>query len=233
MLECFGTSQKISCIIFLNVILSIGRSGSGKSCASQQVVSKHFAANRKSQQSADMPFMYKLLDCSTVNMLVNDLAPFCRTHDLQLPSMSMSIQNPTWEILLELFQELNNPKFAHVVKIFILDDVEHLNNNNGVLRYLNEICRRLSSNGEKIHSDKWKIIVTTQKKVPDGPRKYPDIGDNFVFMEGFTEEETCILFKDQPAVTAKLRERFMKQLGTSPLALSIAVKHLDSNQVSG
>lgn len=212
-------------------MFSAGRSGSGKSCASQQVVSKYVAEKRKVQQSADQLMMYKLLDCSSLNTLVNDLAPFCRQHHFELPSMF--IENPTWEIILELFQELNKPNFAHMIKLFILDDVEQLNNKKGVLGYVNEICRRLSSNGEQDHCDKWKIILTTQKKVQDGQTKYPNVGDNFVFMDGFTEEETRALFKDQPNVTPDLIERFMEQLGTSPLALSIAVGHLDSNQVSG
>ena len=52
-------------------------------------------------------------------------------------------------------------------------------------------------------------------------------------MNGFCESETRLLFRAQQGVDGKLIDRFMEQLGRSPLALSIAVRHLASNQVGG
>ena len=190
------------------------------------------AEERSNQKSANsVGIMYKLLDCSTVNMLANDLAPFCTAHNLNLPSMM--VHNPSWNLLIELFDELNRiPAAERTKKIFILDDVEHLNHKDGVLNFLNEICKRLSDKDEK-YKGFWKFIVTTQKSVSDGPSNFKAIGDNFVVMNGFCESETRLLFRAQQGVDGKLIDRFMEQLGRSPLALSIAVRHLASNQVGG
>ena len=185
--------------------------------ATQSLFTKYYLTHSAGNVSK---IVYRKLTCTSLNHFHSDLAEFYQEKE-KLQNNSQH-RKKEWEFLLTLYEDMNT-HYSEVCKLFLLDDAEDIE---AVLAMLNHICSILSPNVQRF----WKILVTTQKQ----PRvsRYSQIQEkNFLTISGFTLENTKDFFEscELPETTV---EKIHGALGSSPLAMTICRKGLESYQVN-
>ena len=198
----------------------LGASGIGKSTMATQSLFTKYMYYLPDAAGDVSTIIYRKLTCTSLNHFYSDLAEFY--HEKEKLQNSSQHRNKKWELLLTLYKDMNThyPEFC---KLFILDDAEDIE---AVLEMLNHICFILTPNVRRF----WKILVTTQKQ-PRVSRDSKIQEKNFLTISGFTLENTREFFNTWQFTEATV-EKIHRALGSSPLAMTICRKGLESYQVN-
>lgn len=170
--------------------------------------------------------LFRLLNCSTLNNLYGDLKFLYQ--DLNKTQDKLFREHRQgWDIIQTFYYDMDT-FFPDHVKLFILDDAEAIDN---VLKILNHICKVIKLNPDARNNSRWKILVTSQRRVTYN-ELYADIGaDNFISVKGFTFDEMKTLFR-HCNIDDRLVAEIGKVLGQRPLSLKICLSSLKSGEVS-
>ena len=173
----------------------------------------HYAGDEKK-------IIFGRLTCTSISHLYTDLEEFYKEKDK--PQKNLLRQHSKWERLVTLYEDMNT-FYPEVYKLFILDDAEDIGE---VLDMLNHICRIMLPTIRPL----WKIIVTAQKHPL--PSRYPEIqASDFIQVPGFNLDDTKKFFGPNKLEMTTV-EQIHDVLGSSPLAMAICMKSLESYQAS-
>jgi len=178
-----------------------------------------------SELPGDCDGMWARIMCSNSEVLNESVTTFLSEYGIQLET---PVKHPeeSWAILRHFFLKLMSTHPTSK-KYFLLDDATA---ENKFLDVINDIARRLKIL-EPDASSSWKLIVATRDDKLK-PRCYESIGENnFVNFEGFSVEDALSLYNMEASEGTYRRDlvsELYEKLGTLPLALSVAIKDLDS-----
>lgn len=198
----------------------LGQAGVGKTALATRACAHMWYHTLKGNESK---VIFRSFNCASISTFIEDLNGFYE--DLNQTSHIVTIGSTNgWIELRNLYRNMTK-LYPSRLKLFILDDVEDIENVGGIL---NNVCQTMVSNSNDCL---WKIIVTTQRHGISSEDYHNIEAENIILIDGLYEEETLALY-NSTSIEEDAVMTIRELLGSHPRPLLIYRDLLNSRPVS-